>query len=143
MGILPVRGWNRFAARMVVAVLALTYILCSSVQAQNPVDLPTTNRSVTIAAANTFQQLLAATPDPRDFVRQSLPIQNNNTNTDNCWIAFGSVAGVAITAGNTTKGESILLSPGGSFSRYTPYIPSDAIIGTCAGMGDTLYIDTQ
>ena len=137
MGMLLVRGGNRFAA-----VIALAGILCTAAQAQNPVDLPTTNGSVTIVTGNTFQQVLAATKDPRDFVRQSLTIQNNNT-ADSCWLVFGSVAGVAITAGNATKAESILLTAGGSFQRYAPYIPSDAIIATCAGNGDTLYIDTQ
>jgi len=41
------------------------------------------------------------------------------------------------------ESQSILLAPGGSFQRYEPFIPSDAIIGTCASNSDTLYIDTQ
>jgi hypothetical protein len=105
-------------------------------------DLPTINGSVTIVTGNTFQQVLAATTFTVDQQRKSLTIHNNNT-SDNCWIAFGAVNGVAITAANATKAESILLLPGGSYQRYFPYVPSDAIIGTCASNSDTMYIDTQ
>jgi uncharacterized membrane protein YoaK (UPF0700 family) len=112
-------------------------------QAQNfSSDLPTINGSVTIVTGNTFQQVLAATTFTVDQQRKSLTIENNNI-SDNCWIAFGAVGGVAITAANATKAESILLLPGGSYQRYFPYVPSDAIIGTCASNSDTLYIDTQ
>jgi hypothetical protein len=129
--------------RSVLLGMAILFAIVSGALAQNPVDIPTINRSVTIVTGNTFQQVLAATANTTDSNRKSLTIQNNQTSTDNCWIAFGSVAGVAITAGNATKAESILLAPGGSYQRYSPYVPSDAIIATCASNGDTLYIDTQ
>ena len=99
--------------------------------------LSTANQSATITTGNTFQQVLAASA-----FRHSLTIQNNNA-SDSCWIAFGAVNGTAITAGNATKAESILLTAGGSFQRYYPYVPIEAIIATCASNGDTLYIDTQ
>jgi hypothetical protein len=105
-------------------------------------DLPTINGSVTIATGNTFQQILVATTFTVDQARKSLTIQNNNT-SDNCWITFGAIGGVAITASNATKTQSILLVPGGSYQRYFPYVPSDAIIGTCASNSDTLYIEVQ
>jgi hypothetical protein len=128
--------------RILLVGVALA-LAASSAQAQIfSSDLPTINGSVTIATGNTFQQVLAATTFAVDQQRKSLTIHNNNT-TDNCWIAFGAVNGVAITAANATKAESILLLPGGSYQRYFPYVPSDAIIGTCASNSDTLYIDTQ
>jgi hypothetical protein len=125
---------------ILVLLLALAI---GSARAQNfSSDLPTINGSVTIVTGNTFQQVLAATTFTVDQQRKSLTIENNNT-SDNCWIAFGAVGGAAITAANATKAESILLLPGGSYQRYFPYVPSDAIIGTCASNSDTLYIDTQ
>jgi hypothetical protein len=45
--------------------------------------------------------------------------------------------------GSATKGISILLLPGGSYTRYYPYVPADAIHATCTTTNDTLYIDTQ
>lgn len=95
-----------------------------------PGNLATTNRSVTIAAGNTFQTILAAS-----LTRNSITIQNNQTTTDNCWVFIG--------AGNATAGTSILLAPGGSYQRYFPFVPSDAIQATCATTSDTLYVDTQ
>jgi len=68
-------------------------------------------------------------------MRRSLTIQNNNI-SDNCWLFIGANA-------SATKGTSILLTPGQSYTRYYPYIPSDNISATCATTNDTLYIDTQ
>ena len=113
------------AALMLALVGAL--IAASAARAQE--NRPTLNKSATIAAGNTFQTILpAASP-------WSLTIQNNNTNSDNCWIFIGS--------GTASKGASILLGPGGSYGRYYPYVPSDVIQGTCATTSDTLYVDTQ
>lgn len=92
----------------------------------------TVNGSVSITVGNTFQQIL---PAATGETRQSLTIQNNNTTTDNCWIYLGS--------GTATKATSILLTPGLPYQRYFPYVPSDAIQGTCATTADTLYVDTQ
>jgi hypothetical protein len=66
--------------------------------------------------------------------RRSLTIANNNA-SDSCWIFIGSAA--------ATKGTSILLLAGQGYTRYYPYIPSDAIQATCAANSDTLYVDTQ
>jgi hypothetical protein len=94
----------------------------------------TTNASVTITLGSAFQSLLAAITGTTP--RRSLTIQNNNINGDNCWIYIGPNA-------SATKATAILLGPGGSYQRYTPYIPSDNISATCATTADTLYVDTQ
>lgn len=90
----------------------------------------TLNGSSTIATGNTFQTILTA-----NSRRRSLTIQNNNTNGDNCWLFIGS--------GNATKATSILLGQGGSYQRYYPYIPADAIQLTCTTTSDSYYLDTQ
>lgn len=92
----------------------------------------TTNSSVVIATGNTFQTVLAAVTNTNQ--RRSLTIENNNA-SDSCWLFIG--------AGAATKGTSILLTSGGSYTRYYPYVPSDAIQATCATTSDTLYIDVQ
>ncbi len=98
-----------------------------------PGNRATVNAAATITTGNTFQQVLASvigTTAPR----MSLTIANNNA-TDSCWIFIGS--------GTATKATSILLLSGGSYARYWPYVPSDAIQATCASNSDTLYVDTQ
>lgn len=98
-----------------------------------PVNRSTVNGSVIITTGNTFQQVLASNFNTTTQ-RQALTIANNNA-TDSCWIYFGS--------GTPTKGTSILLLAGGSYSRYWPFVPSDIIQATCASNSDTLYVDTQ
>src|ERR1700688_3952938 len=90
----------------------------------------TLNGSAVITAGNTFQTVLAAAP------RWSLTIQNNNA-SDSCWVYIGS--------GSATKGTSIQLDTthGTAYTRYFPYVPSDAIQAACATTSDTLYVDTQ
>jgi hypothetical protein len=105
-----------------------------SCQAQAIVDAATTNGSISITAGNTFQQALAALGLP-PAQRRSLTIENNNA-SDSCWIYIGATA-------SATKAISILLLPGGSYTRYYPYVPSDNIAATCATTADTMYIDTQ
>lgn len=118
-------------------LLAILGLLLVPTVALSQQGRSTVNQSAVIAVGNTFQTILAAGN------RQSLTIQNNNA-TDSCWIAFGTRAnGTAITSGTATKAESILLLAGGSFTRYWPYIPNDAIQGTCATSSDSLYIDIQ
>lgn len=122
------------------AAFTLFAAAISCAQAQTPAA--TTNGSVAITAGNTFQSVLPALTFSSTAPvtgRRSLTIQNNNTNGDNCWIEFG----VGVTAANATKGASILLAQGASFTRYYPYVPSDAIQATCATTADTLYVDTQ
>jgi hypothetical protein len=115
--------------RLIAAVLAVCVAgpaLAQTIVAQ------TTNSSVVIATGNTFQTVLAAIT--LNNQRRSLTIQNNNT-TDSCWIFIGS--------GAATKATSIVLLPGGSYTRYLPYVPADAIQATCTTTADTLYIDIQ
>ena len=113
-------------------LLALTLLLAPqwALAQTRPINRNTVNSSATITSGNTFQTVLAALSN-----RQSLTIQNNNTNGDNCWIFVGSTS--------ATTGTSILLAPGGGYQRYYPYVPSDAIQATCATTNDTLYIDTN
>lgn len=96
------------------------------------------NSSTTITTGNTFQTVLPAltsTTYPGTPSRRSLTIQNNNTTTDNCWLW--------VTTGTPSEAKAILLQPGQGYTRYWPYVPSDAIQATCASSSDTLYVDTQ
>ena len=88
------------------------------------INRATVNSSVTIATGNTFQQVLASNFGT-STQRQALTIQNNNTSTDNCWLFLGTTA-------NATKATSIILAPGQAYTRYWPFVPSDAIQVTCA-----------
>src|SRR5579859_2096961 len=102
---------------------------------------PVTNWSVSIATGLTYQTITA-----KQGGRKSLTIQNNNTNTDNCWInddglivatnttstSVTPATGVAITAAKA----SILLTPGLSYTRYYPLIPNGPIVGTCTNAAD-------
>lgn len=120
------RTMKRLLAAACVFALAVAPVCAQSINAQ------TTNGSTTITTGNTFQTVLAALVPPA--LRRSLTVENNNA-TDSCWIYVGS--------GSATKAAAILLTAGGSYTRYYPYVPSDAIQATCATSNDTLYIDTQ
>lgn len=109
---------------------AIAASIAGAAHAQTNTLYSTTNGSVTIATGNTFQTILNASRN-----RRSITIQNNNTNGDNCWLFIGS--------GSATKATAILLGSGGSYQRYYPYIPNDAIQATCATTSDTMYVDTQ
>lgn len=114
--------------------LALAFLLAASPALAQTINAPTIDASASIAAGNTFQIVLAAVGAP-PAIRRSLTIQNNNVNGDSCWIyPHGDSA---------TKAKSILLLPGGSYTRYYPYVPSDAVQATCTTTADTLYVDTQ
>ena len=104
-------------------------LLCSSAMGQAVTSAPTTNASASITTGGTFQLLLAAK------ARHSLTVQNNNTNGDNCRIYVGS--GVPSTA------NSVLLSSTMPYTRYYPFLPNDALWGTCDQTNDTIYVDTQ
>jgi hypothetical protein len=99
------------------------------------INRATVNSSVTITTGNTFQQVLPSTFGTKT-VRQALTIQNNNTSTDNCWLFLGTTA-------NATKATAMLLQPGQAYTRYWPFVPSDAIQVTCASTSDTVYADAQ
>lgn len=124
-------------------VIAGLITLCAAVPLllmgqSRPFNLTTQNGSVVIAAGNTYQSILAAKAD-----RQSVTIQNNNASADNCWIIFGTIAGVPVTVGTATKAASILLTPSQAWTRYYPIVPSDQIFGTCTTTSDTIYVDAQ
>lgn len=141
-------------------VAALGYIGCAV--AQTPVQgIPenrtTLNQSVKITAGLTYQNVLptniATNANGTPEVRNALTIQNNNA-SDSCYLIIGTVAvtpGTTTTSSNlaiagatiTAQQASILLQAGGSYQRYWPYVPSDAIYGTCATTGDSLYIDVN
>lgn len=125
--------------RKIFAACLFALFVGSPVYADQPSTAPTVNGSVIIVTGNTYQTVLAASTLNN---RRSLTIQNNNA-TDSCWISFGAFGGALITAGTATKGRSILLLAGGSYTRYYPYVPSDEIEATCATTSDTLYIDSQ
>lgn len=116
--------------RLAAALLGLCLAMPASAQT---INATTTNGSVVIATGNTFQTILAALGTP-PAIRRSLTIENNNS-TDSCWVFIGS--------GAATKALSILLLPGGSYTRYFPYVPSDAIQATCTTTSDTIYLDMQ
>jgi hypothetical protein len=112
------------------AALAAALFFAPAARAQT--NAATTNGSATIITGNTFQTVLGAIAN--NTPRRSLTIENSNT-SDSCWLYVGS--------GSATKALSMLLLPGGSYVRYYPYVPSDAIQATCATSNDTLYLDTQ
>lgn len=133
---------------------ALLLALIGPAAAQShPTTLGTTNSGISITTGNTYQTVLTSV-SPNTQSRQSITIQNNNTNGDNCWIIFGTsaitpgttTASTSITIGGVTQSASkfsILLQTGGSYQRYSPYIPADTIYATCASTSDSLYVDTQ
>jgi hypothetical protein len=111
-------------------LLFLLALLPAQAYAQSkPMNLNTLNSSAVITLGNTFQTVLAA-----NSKRQSVTVQNNNA-ADSCWLFVGSTT--------ATAAKSILLLAGQSWSRYYPYVPSDALQATCANTNDTLYIDTN
>jgi hypothetical protein len=112
-----------------------------------PVNKGTINGSVVITTGNTFQAVLvtsrgAVNANGAPVQRSALTIQNNNA-TDTCWITFGTIAGVTVTAANASKNSSIELLAGQGYTRYWPFVPNDEIEATCATTSDTLYVDTQ
>lgn len=122
---------------MMKRLLAAAFVLamsCGAVLAQTVAQ--TTRIPTVITAGNTFQTILSAVTQNNQ--RRSLQIQNNNA-TDNCWIDYG----IGVTAGNASKGNGIILLPGGSFTRYYPYVPADEIEATCVTTSDTLRVDIQ
>jgi len=136
-------AWKAYAAVALAFVGFLCYSYWALGQGNNntpapaysgaPVNRATLNSSTTITTGNTFQTVLASNFNTTTQ-RQALTIQNNNL-SDNCWIYLGS--------GTATEAKAILLLAGGSYTRYWPFVPSDAIQATCATANDTIYIDNQ
>jgi len=100
-------------------------------QSQTPEPQAPPGNLVTIATGNKFQQIVP--PNKGDAERRTLTIQNNGSNGDNCWIYVGS--------DRASKDNSMVLAPGKSYTRYWPFVPSDAIQATCASGSDTLYVE--
>ena len=117
----------------ILAVL-LGLALGASVAHAQVTNSQTTNAAGTIATGNTFQQIYAAVGTP-PAIRRSMTVQNNNA-SDSCWVFIGATA-------SATKATSILLTSGQAYTRYFPYVPSDAVQITCANTSDTFYADTQ
>lgn len=129
-------------------IMALAWMLMAALPALAQSAMPTDNQSVSITTGLTYQSIQVANGS-----RRSVTIQNNNTtSTENCWINIdGTVAAGATTATSVTvKGvsitaakASILLQPGQAYTRYYPYVPNAAIVGTCTTTGDSIYADIQ
>ena len=129
-------------------MMACAWLLLSAVPAMAQSAMPTDNQSVSITTGLTYQTIQAINQS-----RRSVTVQNNNTtSTENCWINVdGTVPAGATTATSVTvKGvsitaakASILLQPGQAYTRYYPYVPSGAIVGTCSSTGDSIYADIQ
>lgn len=132
----------RLAAALCAALFASALLSGGPARAQSA--LSTANKSISVATGNTYQAITTA-----DNTRRMLQIQNNNTSTDNCWVNDdGTVAAGDTTATSKTVNgatitaakASILLQPGEAYTRYYPYVPDAAIVGTCASSGDSLYV---
>jgi hypothetical protein len=94
---------------------------------------PSDDNLVTIATANTFQQVIGSNGSAPE--RRALIIKNNNTNGDTCWVFFGDA--------KASKEGSVILTSGGSYVRYWPFVSSDAMLATCASTSDTLYVEVK
>jgi len=129
---------NKPAKLCAVGITILPFFTYTSVCAQQPAtphagtpqNSSTTKSTITITEGGKFQQILA--PNGKD--RQALTIENNNA-TDSCWLFIGN--------GPATKDRSIEIVGKGSYVRYWPFVPSDAIQATCATSSDTLDISTR
>jgi hypothetical protein len=107
-------------------------------------SLPQDNATISVTTGLTYQSIA-----PADNTRQMIEIENNNlSGTDTCYInvdglvAVGATTSTPVTTKNgaTTAGKaSVQLSPGGSYTRYYPYVPSGPIVGTCAQAADSIY----
>lgn len=148
---------NRIVAAILLVLLTFLPAMPAFSQANlgEPVAGVAINRSTVstpaiITTGNTFQTVLASNLGTATQ-RQALTIENNNA-TDNCRIIIGGpwLAGDTTSTTRTVNGvsvtgtqASILLTAGGSYSRYWPFVPSDAILATCTSSGDSLYVDNN
>jgi hypothetical protein len=131
-------------ARSFIAAILLSFISSAAFAQSQPAQA--NNWSVSITTGNTFQALLAAgTP-------RALTIENNNSNGDNCWIDVTGIVvatntlSTSVTTKNgaiTAQKATILLGQGASWQRYFSYVPNNAIVGTCATTGDSIYVEVE
>jgi hypothetical protein len=162
----------RFAVWLCAVFFALTASLPAFAQQEvrgQAQYRATINGSAKITTGLTYQTLLSsiqgATPNSgasgaaglsQTTQRQSLTIENNNVSgTDTCYIIIGSTWGVVpgttttsststFAGGTVTAAQaSITLAVGASYTRYWPYVPPDAVYGTCTTNGDSIYVDTE
>lgn len=99
---------------------------------QIPIN-PSDDNLVTIATGNTFQPVIGSNGSAAE--RRALIVKNNNTNSDTCWLFFGNA--------KASKEESLILTSGGSYVRYWPFVSSDAMLATSASTSDTLYVEVK
>ena len=128
--------------RKLVAALWLCVAFTIPATAQSA--LSQDNDSISVTTGLTYQSIALA-----DNNRLMVEIQNNNTNTDNCWINVdGTVASGNTTASSVTNSKgvtitaakaSIVLQPGEAYTRYFPHVPLGPIVGTCTTNGDSIY----
>lgn len=130
--------------RNLLAGISLALLLgCSPLYAQTSIQ--TRNGSAVIVTGNTYQLLASAAN------RQSITIENNNA-SGNCFIEVSglvaagettattkTISGISVTAVQA----SIVLLPGGSYTRYFPHLPLGPIVGTCASSAASIYLDAQ
>jgi hypothetical protein len=115
------------------ASLAIVYLLSPSpIFAQQPPA--STKISVTIVTGNKFQEILPQNDPGKD--RRTLIIDNNNTNSDSCWVFVG-------TGRASQEKSDKVLAPGERYVRYWPFVPSDEVQATCASSSDTLSVEYQ
>lgn len=126
------------------AALGLLLACSSAALAQSA--LTHLNKSVSIATGLTYQTI-----EGTNQSRRIVEIENNNA-TDNCYlevtgaVASGNTTSTSVTvngASITSQKASILLLPGGAYTRYYPYVPSGPIVVTCANSGDSVYADIE
>jgi hypothetical protein len=126
--------------------------------AQQAAQLPATNQSIVMTAANTFQAITVTGQAMR-----SLTIENNNSpqnntppaaDTGNCWIELTGLVMPGMTLASmvtppgrtaiTAKQASILLIPSEFYRRVTlPLNVTGPIVGACDTAGDSIYVDWQ
>jgi hypothetical protein len=134
-------------------LLILSVLLTSPALAQQASQLPSTNQSIVITTANTFQAITVS-----GLAMRSLTIENNNppphTNPDNCWIDITGLVTPGMTLSTmvtppgrsamTAERASIMLIPSEFYQRITlPHLPTGPITGTCDTAGDSIYVDWQ
>ena len=98
----------------------------------------TVNGSTTLTTSGVFVQILSSNT-ASNIVRQALTIENNNPALS-CYLFIGQNTNASVSA---TTSTGMLLLPGGSYTRYWPYVPSDSIWATCLGTNGTVYVEVQ
>jgi hypothetical protein len=130
--------------KILIALFLLRPVTAFAV-ADPPIQATTIPTPTKITAGLTYQVIAPSAG------RRSLTIQNNNA-TDSCNIIVGGpwAAGDTTTTSRTINGVSvtgaqaaIVLVAGAAYTRYYPIVPTDAILGTCATTGDSIYVDIQ